>query len=195
MATEPTIMKMRLAEINRFVQTLQKNPDHYTDEAWYRGYEHAEVTISKKLRDIMGNLPKGYVRSQPSLKTLAKTRFLQWRENQAKAEWKKLTPEERAVWEGYVTEGIEFGEVRARELEREAPLKVGDRVEIVKDIYFLGSRYRPGLVGEVKSLNCYDGTDVVSSYSLTFKGAGLPPVNAYAHEVRAYAHQIKKEGK
>lgn len=120
MATEPTIMKMRLAEINRFVQTLQKHHDQYTEERWERGYEHAEVTISKKLRDILGSLPKGYVKGEKSLKTLAKERYLLWWSNQAKSDWKKLPEAERKVWESYVTEGLEFGTIRERELKRES---------------------------------------------------------------------------
>lgn len=188
MATEPTVMKLRLQAINQLAQTLQKEVDRYTERDWDRGYEFAEVTIGKKLRDIMGNLPKGYTRGEKSLKSLAKTRFLQWRENQAKGEWKTLTAEEQAVWEGYVTDGLEFGTIREKELERGAPLKVGDRVEIVRDIYFLGKQYRPGLIGEVRSLNCYDGTNVVTSYSLIFNGAGLPPVNGYPHEIKKAGH-------
>lgn len=116
MATEPTIMKMRLAEINRFVQTLQKHPDQYTEEMWERGYEFAEVTISKKLRDILNNLPKGYVKGEKSLKTLAKERYLLWRSNQAKSDWKKLSDAEQKVWEGYVEDGLEFGTIREKQL-------------------------------------------------------------------------------
>lgn len=185
MATEPTVMKMRLAEINQFVLGLQKNSDPYTPlGSWERGYEYAEVQISKKLREIMGRLPKGYVRGEKSLKTKAKGRYLLWRANQAKADWKKLTPEEQAVWEGYIEDGLEFGTIREKELERAKPIMVGDRVEIVKEIWFLGSQYRIGMVGEVSSIKHYDGTGAVEGYALTFNGAGLSPVNAYPHEIK-----------
>lgn len=183
MATEPTVMKMRLQEINQFISGM--NIKTTKDMAsWEVHVIAGQASIIEPIREIMSNLPKGYTRGEKSLKSLAKTRFLQWRENQAKGEWKTLSDEEKAVWEGYVTDGLEFGTIREKELERGAPLKVGDRVEIVRDIYFLGKQYRPGLIGEVRSLNCYDGTDVVTSYSLIFNGAGLPPVNAYPHEIK-----------
>lgn len=184
MATEPTVMKMRLAEINRFVQDINLKTTKDMP-AWEVHIMAGQASVVEGIRGIMGRLPKGYTRSEPSLKTQAKKRFLQWRENQAMAEWKKLSDEERAVWEGYVTDGLEFGTIREKELGRETDgIKKGDRVEIVRDIWFLGNHYRPGLLGEVNSLNFFDGTDVVTSYALTFSGTGLPPVNAYPHEIK-----------
>jgi hypothetical protein len=117
MATDPTIMKLRLSAIKKIIQWIPVRPDtnYYLDEREI-GENIGESGLANKIRAELNNLPKGYNKPQHSLKTQAKTRFLQWRENQAKGEWKTLSAEEQARWEGYVSEGIEFGEIREREL-------------------------------------------------------------------------------
>lgn len=183
MATEPTVMKMRLAEINRYingVNTIIKKDMSLEEKNFYWG----RVDVVDGVRQIMGRMPKGYSKEEPSLKNRAKERYLMWRENQAKGDWKKLSDSERAIWEGYVEDGLEFGAIREKELERGNPIKVGDRLELVKDIWFLGNQYRPGLIGEVSGFSHYEDTEVVAGYALTFNGTGLPPVNAYPHEVK-----------
>jgi hypothetical protein len=118
MATDPTIMKLRLAAINKITTEFPraKAGMSTTDAHVYWG----QRDIIDQIRQIMYNLPKGYNKGEPSLKSQAKALFLLWRANQAKGEWKTLSEAEQARWKGYVEEGIEFGEMRERELGRSA---------------------------------------------------------------------------
>jgi len=163
MATDPTIMKLRLAAINRIISEIPSNP---ATDYWLDSQEIVEnravSRLANEIRAELSNLPKGYNRGKPNLRTEAKRRFLQWRENQAKGEWKTLSAEEQAVWEGYVSEGIEFGEIRARELGRSAlvsfadeVLPVGSRVALVDTILHCGDEFPAGLAGTVLD-NAYE---------------------------------------
>lgn len=183
MATEPTVMKMRLAEIHQFVMGLQQHHDPYTHAAWERGYESAEVKISKEIRKIMGRLPKGYVKGEKSLKTIAKERYLLWRENQAKGDWKKLSDDERAVWEGYVEDGLEFGTIREKELKRAEGIKAGDRVTLVPQIIYLNTLYPVGSSGEVTHVY-HDDVKGTPAYRIKFDDRTLRTLNTYPHEIR-----------
>lgn len=119
MATEPTIMKMRLKEINRIVSGIPTAVRSRGLEDWEAWLERGKTELANALRQELNNLPKGYVKGEKSLKTLAKERYLLWRSNQAKGDWKKLPEAERKVWESYVTDGLEFGTIREKELNRE----------------------------------------------------------------------------
>lgn len=113
-----TRMRARLEAITKYVNTLQRNSDPYVDDPWERGSEYAEVKIAKELRKLLNSLPKGYNEPNPSLKTQAKERYLQWKANQAKGEWKNLPDAEQKRWEAYAEQGAEFGTIRDAELER-----------------------------------------------------------------------------
>jgi len=156
MATHPTIMKLRLAAINGIISRIARTPELKYLSDWERGEAVGESELAHKIRKELNNLPKGYIRPEPSLKTKAKTLFLLWRENQAKAEWKTLSADEQAHWEGYVEEGIEFGEIRARELERTKPVApsgerhpVGAHVELLETIRHMGTDFPAGSRGVV----------------------------------------------
>lgn len=187
MATEPTIMKMRLKEINRIVSGIPNTVRSAHLEEWEAWFERGKTELANALRQELNNLPKGYVRSEPSLKTQAKKRFLMWRENQAMAEWKKLSESERAVWEGYVQDGLEFGTIREKELARTAEILTGDRVVLVKGIWYLNNFYPAGSAATVQNV-VYDDVLNANAYVLCFDSEKL-------HNLNAYPHEIKKEGK
>lgn len=184
MATDPIIMKLRLAAINRIISAIPVKPDtsYYLDEREI-GENVGEALLASKIRNELNNLPRGYNKPEPSLSTQAKTRFLQWRENQAKGEWKTLTEAEQAVWEGYVSEGVEFGTIRERELAREAPFEVGDRVVLHHNIGYLGKHYPAGSAGEIKRV-VLDPIKEEQGYMVWFDDQNLVNINAYAHELR-----------
>jgi hypothetical protein len=119
MATASTIMKLRLRAINTIISAIPVKPDtsYWLDSDEIRT-NRAESALANLIRQELNNLPKGYNKPVRSLKTQAKMRFLQWRENQAKGDWKKLTEDEQARWISYAEQGLEFGEIRHRELER-----------------------------------------------------------------------------
>lgn len=183
MATDPTIMKLRLAQINGIIQKIPRTPKLKYLSDWERGEAVGESELANKVRQIVNNLPKGYHKIEPSLKSKAKVRFLQWRENQAKAEWKTLSEEEQAKWESYVAEGIEFGEIRARELEREAPFEVGDKVVLHHNLSYLGVMYPAGSAAKISRV-VYDEVREEKSYMIWFDDQRLVNLNAYAHEIR-----------
>lgn len=120
MPTNPTIMKMRLSNITKTVSGIPTWPDVRHMEEWEAWFERGKSEVAGLIRQELNNLPKGYNPEKPSLKEQGKRRFLQWRENQAQAEWKNLPAVEQERWEAYVSEGAEFGEIRERELQREA---------------------------------------------------------------------------
>jgi hypothetical protein len=178
-----TRMRARLEAITKFVNTLQKSTDPYTDNEWQRGHEFAQVEISKELRKLLNILPKGFNREEPSLKNQAKTRYLQWRENQAKAEWKKLPEHEQKRWEAYVENGIDFGNIREAELAREAPFAQGDKVVLHHNLSYLGTLYSAGSLAEITRV-VYDEVREEKSYMLKFEDQRLDSLNAYDHEIR-----------
>lgn len=120
MATDPAIMKMRLAAIRKIIQDIPTKPDTKWLEHWEASAVRAESALANKIRVVFEGLPKGYTKSVPSLKNRAKTRFLQWRENQAKGAWKRMSESEQAVWIGYVEDGLEFGTIREKQLKVES---------------------------------------------------------------------------
>lgn len=131
MATHPTIMKLRLAAINRIISAIPVKPD---TDYWLDSDEiqinRAESALANKIRNELNNLPKGYSKPVHSLKTQAKIKYLQWRENQAKGAWKNLPADRQAEWEGYITEGLEFAEIRERELAK--PDKASDMAKMLR---------------------------------------------------------------
>jgi len=156
MATDPTIMKLRLAAINRIISAIPVWPNTKGMAEWEKYSKIGMSEVAGLVRAELSNLPKGYNKGEPSLKTEAKRRFLKWRENQAKGEWKTLTEAEQRIWEGYVIEDVRFGEIRARELVREEPpsfadevLPVGSRVELVETISHMGTEFPAGSAGVV----------------------------------------------
>lgn len=91
-------------------------------EQWRIGYEIGQKHLADDIRAILGAPPKGYSDIEPTLSTKAKNRYLDWREMQAKGEWKKLSAEEQARWETYVTDNVPFEKIRADEMAREEDL-------------------------------------------------------------------------
>lgn len=175
-------LSARTKELNKWAHSLPKGVDPYETSDWERGYERAQVEFADKLRKIMSSLPKGFNLPNPSLKTQAKARFLQWRENQAKGEWKTLTEAEQAVWEGYVSEGVEFGEIRVRELARDEPVKAGDRVVLVSDVQYLGDEWPKGSAGEVRFI-VHDGVTDLDMCLIDFD-LDLYSLNVHMHEIK-----------
>ncbi len=168
MATDPTIMKLRLKAINTIISAIPVRPDtsYYLDEREI-GENVGESLLAARIRQELNNLPKGYNKPQHSLKTQAKVRFLQWRENQAKAEWKTLSEAEQTVWEGYVAEGVEFGEIRARELaiDEEDAILDASYVFMEENIYLTAE----DLHDEMSHLSFEDCQKIVGSVVASLK--------------------------
>ena len=183
MATEPTIMKMRLKEINRIVSGIPNTVRSAHLEEWEAWFERGKTELANALRQELNNLPKGYNKSEPSLKTQAKKRFMLWKENQAKAEWKTLPEAERKVWESYVEDGLEFGTIREREIERAKEVAVGDRVVLLDNIWYLGDLYPVGSTGEVIFVSD-DEVRGEKGYKIRFDSKNLDHLNTYAHEIK-----------
>lgn len=182
MATEPTVMKMRLAQINRIISGVPTWPDYKHLDEWEAWFERGKSEMANLIRQELSNLPKGYVRGEPSLKTQAKKRFLMWRENQAKGEWKKLSAEEQAVWEGYVTDGLKFGTIREKELAREKDFEIGDRVVLIHEVRYLGVTYPAG-AGGVILFTEYNEVQEKMMYKIKFY-SHLPTLNAFPNEIK-----------
>jgi hypothetical protein len=117
-------------------------------EQWRIGYEIGQRNLADDINAILGAPPKGYMDLEPSLKTKAKNRYLDWREGQAKGDWKKLTAEEQAVWEGYVENNVSFKDIRQEQLaatEYEYGIQYFDTVD--ERWYVIGEWYGYGLLG------------------------------------------------
>jgi hypothetical protein len=176
-------LKARNKALNKFVHSLSRVRDDYEDSEWQRGYNFAEIEIGNKLRQLMGSLPPGYNRGVPSLKTQAKERFLQWKRNQAQAEWKKLPEAEQKRWEAYVAEGVDFGEIREREIKRAEDFQVGDFVSLHHNIGYQGSFYPSGSEGTIVGMS-YDEVHEEDTFMVVFQNQQLLPMNARAFELR-----------
>jgi hypothetical protein len=126
-------------------------------EQWRIGYEIGQKHLADDIRAILGAPPKGYSEIEPTLKTKAKNRYLDWREMQAKGEWKKLSDAEQERWEEYVENNVPFEVIREKELERASGtaktvshvLPVGTRVELLWDVEFVGEGYPQGAQGVI----------------------------------------------
>lgn len=81
-------------------------------EQWRIGYEIGQRHLADEINAILGAPPKKYNEITPTLKTQAKNRYLDWRELQARGEWKKLSEEEQALWERYVVEQVPWEVIR-----------------------------------------------------------------------------------
>lgn len=176
-------LRARMKELNKFVHSLSSSTDSWESSEWQRGYNFAEVEIGQKLRQIMGSLPKGYTAPNPSVTEQAKERFLQWRRNQAQAEWKKLTEAEQKRWEAYVEDGLEFREIREREIKRAEDFQVGDFVTLHHNIGWQGQHYPAGSEGTIVGVS-YDEVREEDVFMVVFQNQHLKPVNARADELR-----------
>lgn len=156
-------------------------------EQWRIGYEIGQKNLADDLRAILGAPPKGYSDIEPTLKTKAKNRYLDWREMQAKGEWKKLSEAEQKVWEGYVENHVPFETIREEEMARATNFVVGHRVRLIEDVQYVGATYPAGSVGTI-ILTEYNEIREEMMYKVKFDSLRLPTLNTFSHE-------IKKESK
>jgi uncharacterized protein YabN with tetrapyrrole methylase and pyrophosphatase domain len=113
-----TIRRMKLEEIKKIVQNIPVKPDTQYLEFWEAMADRAESELANKIRNVLSKLPTGFNENEPTIKTQAKNRFVAWREQQAKGEWKTLSEEEQQRWISYVENQTDFGTIRQEELSR-----------------------------------------------------------------------------
>lgn len=113
-----TIRRMKLEAIKKIVQDIPVKPDTRYNEMWEVAWDKAESELANKIRDILSNLPKGWAEQPRSIKNIARDRFLEWKEMQAKGEWRTMSEEEQHRWIGYTENHTPWNEVRAIEMER-----------------------------------------------------------------------------
>jgi len=118
MATEPTLMKLRLQQINKIVSKFDRFPSLKGVSEIVQGKRIGESDLATEIRDVLNSMPKGYTVRDRSLKTRAKMRFVQWREMQAKGEWRNLSEEEQARWMAYAEAGTDLGTIYKKETYR-----------------------------------------------------------------------------
>lgn len=115
-AKRNTVARMHVAAVRRLVEgrlTLAGDSKiRQFSEQWRIGYEIGQKHLAEEIRAITSSLPKKYCDIPPTLKTQAKNRYLDWRELQAKGEWKKLSTEEQALWERYVVDRVPWEVIR-----------------------------------------------------------------------------------
>lgn len=183
MATEPTIMKLKLSAIHKIVSKIDRDPSLSGLSELLQGKRIGESELATTIRTILSNAPKGYTKAEPSLKNRAKERFVQWREMQAKGEWKKLSEDEKARWISYVEEGADLGTIRQRELGLEEDLNVGDSIVIQQTFSNLGRQYSAGETGVIRGKHWDEVVDRVA-YRIELDRPGAFQINTYRHEIR-----------
>lgn len=152
-------------------------------EQWRIGYEIGQKHLAEEIRVILGAPPKGYSDIEPTLKTKAKNRYLDWREMQAKGEWKSLPEAEQKIWESYVENHTPFEEIREKELAREKDFEIGDRVVLVNDITYIGYFYPTGSAGEIISTE-YNEIREKMMFKVRFDSEKLDRLNTFANEIK-----------
>lgn len=113
-----SIRRIRLKEIDKIISGIPEEPDTQYLDFWEAMAERAESALANKIRKVLNTIPKSYNLIEPSIKTIAKNRFVAFREQQAKGEWKKLSEEEQQRWIDYVEGQVPYEVIREEELSR-----------------------------------------------------------------------------
>lgn len=113
-----SIRRIRLKDIEKIVSQIPEDPDTQYLDFWEAMADRAESALANKIRHVLTTIPKSYNLIEPSVKTIAKNRFVAFREQQAKGEWKKLSEEEQQRWIDYVEAQVPYETIREEELSR-----------------------------------------------------------------------------
>lgn len=113
-----SIRRIRLKEIEKIISGIPEKPDTQYLEHWEAMWERGQSELANKVRHILSTIPKSYNLIEPSIKTIAKNRFVAFREQQAKGEWKKLSEEDQQRWIDYVEHRTPYEVIREEEISR-----------------------------------------------------------------------------